>query len=121
MQSQQAPRLEAYESGALWLDRSTDRLQPHQQALPEIGDAGGIRRHQCQSRTSSERLSETHARMNAESLGSQRHLAHLLYATRLRCQRHRRLQQSSSISDCCLELKAREQNADDHGEHMFAR
>ena len=58
--------------------------------------------------------------MDPECLGGNRHLPHLLDAARLRGQRDRRLQELLAVAGGHRELKAREQDTDDHNEHMFA-
>jgi hypothetical protein len=58
--------------------------------------------------------------MNPKCLGGKRHLPHVLNASRLRRERRRRLQELGAVAEGDRELKTREQNADEHGEHMFA-
>ncbi len=114
MQPQQASRVEADETGTLRLDRRPDRLQPHEQPLPHVGDAGGIGWHERQLGTACERLTQTHSGVYSERLRRDRNFSHLLDAAGLRGERRGRVQQLSPIVGCDRELKAREKDADDH-------
>ena len=105
MQSQESPSIETGKARAFGFDRRADRLQTHEQALPGIGHAGGIRRYERQLRTAGECLSETHIGVDAKRLSSQRDLPDDLCAM-LGREGNGRLQQLGSIPGCDRELEA---------------
>src|SRR5436309_15786352 len=58
--------------------------------------------------------------MNAIRLSAKRDLANLLNSSRLRSKRNSFLEQPRPLASRDIQLKARDQDARDHGEHMFA-
>ena len=114
MQSEQPVRIKAGEPGPLGFHRRSDRLQPHEQPLPEVSDPGRIGWHERQPGTSSKRLPQSHSRMNAERLRGERHLPDVLRPSRFRRKRGRCLQKFHAVDGRDIELEAREEHADDH-------
>jgi hypothetical protein len=120
MEPQQPAYVEADESRSLWLDGGADRLEPHEQPLPEVGYAGRIRGNEREAGTAGERLSQTHPGMEAERLGRQRDFADQLGAAGLGSKRSGSLQQLGSALGRDGELETGYEDTCDHGEHMFA-
>jgi len=58
--------------------------------------------------------------MDPKGLSRKRDITHLLHTSGLRGNRDRSLKQLSPVPGGDRELKAREQDADDHHERMFA-
>ncbi len=118
----EALRLEAGEAGPLRLDRGADRLEPHDQPLPGVGDAGRVGRHERQLRAARERLpSGIPARTPNASAASVTSPTRCSRAA-LGRERGRLAEQLSAVARGDGELEAAgDQNADDHRhEQMFA-
>jgi hypothetical protein len=70
MEPQQPGRIEANESRAIGLDCRPDRLEPHEQPLPRIGDPNWVGWHEHQPWAAGECLTEPHTGMDPERLCS---------------------------------------------------
>ena len=115
VQPQQPVRGEGGEPRTLRLDRGADRLQPHEQPLPAIGDAGRIGWHERQRRTAGERLAERRPGSDAERLRSWGRLPHACLPARLRRERRGHAQQLFAVTGGDGQLEAGKEDADDHG------
>ena len=109
MEPQQPSGVKAGETRPLGLDRRADRLQPDEQPLPGIGHAGRVGRNQHQAGAAGQRLAQPHPGMDAERLGGERHLAHLLAAPGSGASAAGSLQQPGPIAGGDGELEAGEQ------------
>ena len=120
----QPPQPSLFEPGRAWpvrLDSGADPLQRAHQALPGVGDAGRVGRHQAQRGTAGERLAEPQARADAVGLGGGRGLADQGLAADLGRERQRARGERFSTTRGDRELEAWKKDADDHlYEQMFA-
>ena len=113
MQAAEPIGLEARLARAQRLDRRPDALQPRQRALPGLGDAHRIGRHERQPRAARERLAHAHPGVDAKRLGGLRDLADEQLAARLRRKRRRLAQQPHAAPGSYCELEALEEDTDD--------
>ena len=120
VQLEQPARVEARDAGALGLDRRADALERGEQAIPPVGYARGVGGDQLQRRAARERLPQPQPGAHAVGLGGRRRLPDQRLAPRLGRERDRPARQLRAPAGGDGEGEAGDQDADDHGEHMFA-
>ena len=94
------------------LDRRAEALQPRDRALPRLGDAHRIGRHERQARAARQRLPHPHPRVDAVRLGGLRDGADEELAPGLGCQRRGFAEQPRPAARGDGELESLEQDAD---------
>ena len=107
-------------AGAAGLDRRADPLERRQQAIPLVRYPGRVGRHEPQRRAAGERLPQPDSGAHAERLGGRRGLADELLAPGFGGERNGARGQRLTAPGGDGELEARDEDADDQGERMFA-
>jgi hypothetical protein len=114
VQALESARVEARLAGAQRLDGGAEALQPRQAALPRLGDAHRVRRHERQPRAAGECLPHAHPGVDPERLGRPRCLADEELAARFWSERGGLLQQSPAPARGDGELESLQKDTDDH-------